>query len=98
MYQQAEVVGLLRTILIILLIWFSIRLVMRYVFPFILKYAVRRFERKVNERMRQGGGNAGSYDQADNEGNVYVKRPPRDNSGKPKDFDGGEYVDFEEVE
>ncbi|MEP1095079.1 MAG: DUF4834 family protein [Cyclobacteriaceae bacterium] len=29
--------------------------------------------------------------------NLHVDRVPRENSGKKKDFEGGDYVDFEEV-
>ena len=71
---------------------------MRYIFPFLVKYAVRRFEKKVNEQMSQQGRANSEFSEAYDDGNLSVKKPPKQGQKKDKDFEGGEYVDFEEVE
>ncbi|MCB0480907.1 MAG: DUF4834 family protein [Flavobacteriales bacterium] len=95
MFEHAEMVGLIRTVLILLLIYYGFKIFARVVLPWLLKLFVKKVERKINNQMNnQYRQPNDGFEQA---GNVYVKRPKSD-SKTPKDLDGGEYVDFEEVE
>ena len=96
--EQAEMVGLIRTVLIIVLIFYGVRILTRIVFPWLLKRFVRKVERKINDQMNNPqGGRAHSSESFTQEGDVLIRKSRKQASKNPKDFDGGEYVDFEEV-
>lgn len=82
--------GLIRTLFIILTIFYVSRLVTRYVFPIFIKKRVRKMQAQMEKQMRSQQQNRRS------EGDVtitYKPNPEIDNS--PKE---GEYIDFEEVD
>ncbi len=83
----------LRTIVIILVIFYAFRLIMRYVGPWILKKGVENMTKKAEEQMRQAQGRADASDRP--EGTVTIERKPGQN--KSDSDDDAEYVDFEEV-
>lgn len=89
MMQYASVVGLARTILIIVAVFYIIRLFMRYAVPWLIK-------RQINKQ-QQRYGQAQNFEQQGKEGEVHIKsKGSSNNSGN---FDNeGEYVDFEEVD
>ncbi|PJJ48677.1 DUF4834 domain-containing protein [Hymenobacter chitinivorans] len=93
-----------------LLILLIISLVFRFVLPVILRLLVGRFVQKQARRYgQQFGGGASPFEGAFGGrpaaptpppagGNVRVDFvPPKQDKGTPRDFKGGEYVDFEEV-
>ncbi|UOQ54502.1 DUF4834 family protein [Hymenobacter cellulosivorans] len=92
-----------------LLIFLIISLVFRFVMPVILRLLVGRFVQKQARRYGQQFGGASPFDGAFGGrpaapnpppagGNVRVDFvPPKQAQGRPQDFKGGEYVDFEEV-
>ncbi|MBD79636.1 MAG: hypothetical protein CL840_12020 [Crocinitomicaceae bacterium] len=88
--------GFIRTILILGLIYFGARIVMRVIFPWILKTFVRKVERKMKDQMNQQGAGHSGFEKANED--VYIKRPQEKQGKSTKDFDGGEYIDFEEVD
>jgi hypothetical protein len=68
-----------------------VRFLTRLLFPWLLKTFVRKVEKRVNDQMNQQGNNG-----FEREGDVFIKRPQ---DQKPnKKYEGGEYVDFEEIE
>lgn len=91
---------LLRTIAIIVLVWYGFKMLTRYVFPFLLK----RFVDKKMEQFQQQGQNQGqagfnNEKQAkefakQHEGEVKIKSAPH----KTETEGFGEEVDFEEVD
>ncbi|NNE55036.1 MAG: DUF4834 family protein [Flavobacteriales bacterium] len=84
--------NVLRTLLIIIVIFYAFRFIMRLVGPWILKKGVEKMQRKAEEQMRQQQGRA-STDRP--EGTITIDKDPR---GKGKDSeDDGDYVDFEEI-
>lgn len=93
--EHAELVGFLRTILIIALIYFGVRIIMRILLPWAMKMFFKRVQNKMADQMRNQQGqqpNSGFQ----KKGDVLVKPPPKKkSSAEPK---GGEYVDFEEVD
>ena len=84
--------GFLRTLLIILVIFYAFRLIMRYLGPWILKKGVDQMTKKAEEQMRAQQGNRF---QDKPEGTITVEQKRRDSRGG--NGEDGEYVDFEEV-
>ena len=72
------------TIFKIIIFFLILRLVLKLLSPFILKYFLRRVEKKMNNNFR-------SFQR----GNIPKKKEK--NKEKPND-DVGEYIDFEEVD
>lgn len=80
--------GLLKVIFILILIWYVIKLIVRYVIP----KAILRFINK-----QQWAGNDDNRRKPAKEGEINIKMEhPEKNKKDENDF--GEYVDFEEVE
>ncbi len=92
---------LLRTIAIILLIYYGFKLLSRYVFPFLLK---RWLNKKIGQFQNQAGQQFNDAEQAkqfakEHEGEVKVKTANRNSKTKKSSgIDDGDYVDFEEVD
>lgn len=76
---------LLRTFLIIIIVYYLIKLFVRYVLPYIGRYFIRRTMRNFENQQNQSHRNPGDID--------VEKAPPR----KKTLDDLGEYVDYEEV-
>jgi len=83
-----------------------ITIVVRYVLPTILRYFVGSFVQKQARKYNQQFGGAPFESPfgpppasgAQPEGQVHVDFiPPKEKPRKPQNFQGGEYVDFEEV-
>jgi hypothetical protein len=79
--------GFLKVIFILLLVWYVIKLIFKYIVP----KAILRFINK-----QQGFGNEGSHRKPAKEGEINIKMEHPSKS-KKEDDDFGEYVDFEEV-
>jgi len=89
--QQADMVGLFRTILIIALIYYGFKIVMRFALPFFVK----RFMGKVERKFQEQQGNQ-SNKRPTKVGETIVDKTP--NSDKKSNDSVGEYVDYEEIE
>lgn len=94
MLQEASATGFIRTILIILLIYYGLKILSRLFAPLLLKYIAKKAEEKF-------GGQFGQFQQQTRqethkkEGEVTIdKMPNRKTSNK----DVGEYVDYEEID
>ena len=85
--QNLFIMGALKVVFILFLIWYVIKLVFKYIVP----KAILRFINK-----QQGFGSDGTHRKQPKEGEVNIKmeHPPK---SKKEDDDFGEYVDFEEV-
>lgn len=90
--------GVLKTILFLVVIYYLWKVLFRLFFPVVVKKVVNKAQQDMEDRMRQ------SYEQqqggrayADHEGDVIIQKgAQRKKSGAVSDSDG-EYVDFEEV-
>ncbi len=89
--QEASFQGFLRTILIILVVYYGLKIVGRYLFPIFFKKMVKNFENKVKEQQ----GYQKPYDNS-KEGETVIEKKP--NIRTKSNDKVGEYVDFEEVE
>lgn len=90
--------GLLRTIIIIALIYYGFKLLAKYVFPWLLK---RWVNKKMGQFQNQGQQQYQNQQQAQeftkqHEGEVKIKA--RGNKTEPETKDMGDFVDYEEVE
>ena len=89
--QEASIQGFLRTILIIMLVYYGLKFIARYLFPVLFNKMVKNVEKKVKEQ--QG------YQQPKDiskEGETTIDRKPIQNKETNKNV--GEYVDYEEVD
>ena len=94
MLQQASLTGLVRMILIILLIYYGVKILSRLFGPLLLKYVTKKAEEKF-------GGQFGQFQQRPQEknikkeGEVTIDKMP---NTKSTNKDVGEYVDYEEID
>lgn len=79
--------GLLRTLLVILLIYYALKIVSRYILPIILKSAVNKVQKNMNQQQAPKQDNT-------KEGETTVDFTPNSAS---KTANVGEYIEFEEV-
>jgi len=83
--------ALLKFILVIILIYYGLRLTIRYVVPWLLARFVAKQQEKFNNMngfQNQSQGNR-------QDGDINIKKEKPDQNKDDSDF--GEYVDFEEV-
>ncbi|MGJ8550016.1 DUF4834 family protein [Winogradskyella wichelsiae] len=97
MIQEASAMGLLRTILIIVLVYFGFKILARLFAPILLKFVAKKAEEKFGG---QFGGfqnqNQQRQEQKQKEGETIIDKMPNNNgSSNPK---VGEYVDYEEID
>ncbi len=93
MLQEASAVGLVRTILIILLIYFGFKILARLFAPFLLKYVAKKAEQRFGGQFGQSSGYRNK--KQEKEGEVSIDKVPKTHTSNK---DVGEYVDYEEIE
>jgi uncharacterized protein HemY len=89
--EEASVMGFLRTILILILVYYVLKWLGRILFPVLFQKAVRNFESK----MRQEQSQTQASDQV-KEGETVIDRKPGPQRESNKNV--GEYVDYEEID
>lgn len=75
----------LKTILIILLVYFGIKVLARYLGPFLLKYIFKKVQKNMEKQFNP------PHQETD-------KKSHETSKSKPKNSKVGEYVDYEEIE
>ena len=83
--------GLLRTLLIILLIYYGAKLVARFVFPLVMN----RFANNIEKRFQEQQDQFRRDQQQTKVGETVIDKAPKEERSNK---DVGEYIDFEEVE
>lgn len=95
MLQYASITGLVKTIIIIMLVWYGVKILSRLFAPYLVKYVAKKAEQKFGQQF-------GQYQQqqqqktSQKEGEISIDKMP--NQGKSSNKNVGEYVDFEEIE
>ncbi|MDD4108042.1 MAG: DUF4834 family protein [Prolixibacteraceae bacterium] len=84
------IVGFLRTLFIIAVIYFAIKLFTQYILPHIVENKVKEIQQKMNEQQKRQK-RAGRQD-----GEVTIEYDKKKNN--IRNNDDGEYIDFEEIE
>lgn len=91
--QMASLTGFLRTILIILLVYYGVKILMRLFAP----YFVRYMSKKMQERF---GGQFQQQQRPDNnrpkDGETVIDKMPEQHQTSNKKV--GEYIDYEEID
>lgn len=92
MLQTASFVGFLRTVLIILLVYYGIKILSRLLAPYFLRYMSKKMQEKFGGQFQQ------QYQQNPKrkEGETVIDKVPQQH--KTSDKNVGEYVDYEEIE
>lgn len=86
-----NIVGLFRTIVVLLAIYFLIRLFTRYVLPLIVANKIKQMQQDMNRR------NPKQYQTNRHEGDVTIDYGSQQSNNTRKAQEG-EYIDFEEVD
>lgn len=86
--------ALLRTIVIILVIWYVLKLIGRYVMPYFLNKGIQKVQRNMEERMRQ---TQEQHRPQEREGSISVENDSK-TSRRTTNDSVGDYIEFEEVE
>lgn len=88
---DASFSGIIRTILIILLIYFGLKIIFRFLGPLILRYFMKKMGKKFQDQFNQ-------YKQPtkEKEGKVSIDKNP--GKGRKSNKDVGEYIDYEEID
>ncbi|WP_242119139.1 DUF4834 family protein [Aestuariivivens sediminicola] len=94
MLQEASVTGFVRTLLIILLIYFGIKIIGRLLTPFLIKYVSKKAEQRFGDQFGQFQ-NRGQREKPVKEGEVTIDKMPKT---KASNKDVGDYVDYEEID
>ena len=92
MVYTADLVGLVRTLVIIFLIFWGLRLISRYILPWLGRWAIKKAGQHMQDQANsyQKRGNSGEQVLRD-DGEIKISK------SKPRP-DDGEFVDFEEIE
>jgi hypothetical protein len=93
MLQHASATGILRTLLIILLVYYGVKIITRIFAPLLLRYvakkAAQRFGAPRGEFQRK------PHNTTKREGEVTIEKMPNIKTSNKK---VGEYVDYEEID
>ena len=92
--QQAELMGFLRTLLIISIVYYSFRFLARIFAPLLLKRVVGNMQAKAKKQNQQK--NQQTENSSTKEGETIIDKNP--NSKTQGNNSVGEYVDFEEID
>ncbi len=88
--QQASLVGVLKVILIILLIYYGLKVLTRIFGPLLLRYVTKKAGEKFQQQFNQY-----QHAQQSAEGEVTIDKKPK---AKSSNKDVGEYIDYEEID
>ena len=93
MLQFASLTGFIRTILIVILVWYGVKILSRIFAPILLRYVSKKAQQKYGQQFNQYK----KPPQANqNEGEISIDKMPNQNKTSNKDV--GEYVDYEEID
>ena len=91
--HEASLIQVLKVVLIVLLIYFGLKLFIRWVGPILLRWVLKKIGRKFEQRFQQ-------YDptkaQKRTQGEVTIEKKPKKNPNSKNDV--GEYIDYEEID
>lgn len=92
--QTASLTGFLRTILIILVVWYGIKVLMRIFAPYIASYASKKMQERFGGQFQQQ--QQAEYRNREKEGETVIDKMP--NRPQPSNKKVGEYIDYEEID
>jgi len=90
--QEAGIFHVMRTILIIILVYYGLKFIGRIVFPMFFKRMMKNVEKKFNQQQYKNP----TTEQQVKEGETVIDKTPDQRSKSNNDV--GDYVDYEDVE
>lgn len=93
MLQMASFTGFLRTILIILLIWYGVKILSRLFAPYLVQYMSKKMQERFGQQFQQPQSNDSSRPK---EGETVIDKMPQQQKSSDKKV--GEYIDYEEID
>ncbi|WP_299128835.1 DUF4834 family protein [uncultured Winogradskyella sp.] len=89
--------GLLRTVLIILLIWFGLKILSRLFAPILMKFVAKKAEERFGQQFGNFQNQAQQrHAQKQKEGETVIDKMPKQNKASNEKV--GEYIDYEEID
>lgn len=92
--HEASLAEVLKVVLIILLIYFGFKIMIRWLGPLILRYFLRKVGKKFEQKFSQQFDT--SARQRQTQGEVTIEKKPGKNPKAKNDV--GEYIDYEEID
>ena len=93
MLQYASFTGFIRTILILMLIWYGVKILSRLFAPVLMRFVAKKAEQRFGQQFNQ---HQKPQQPTQKEGEITVDKTPKQNKTSNKDV--GEYVDYEEID
>lgn len=91
MLQNASLTGVMKTILIILLIYYGVKILSRIFAPVLLRYVAKKAEKQFGQQFNPQN----KKEPTKNEGEISIDKVP---NTKSSNKNVGEYVDYEEID
>jgi hypothetical protein len=85
--------GLLRTILIILLVYYGIKILSRLFAPFLIRYMSKKMQERFGGQFQQQPNESQAKQK---EGETVIDKIPKQDTSSNKNV--GEYIDYEEID
>ena len=92
MLQYASVTGFVKTIFIIMLVWYGMKILSRLFAPYLVRYVAKKAEQKFGQQFNQQQ----RPQPTEKEGEISIDKMPNKNTSGNKNV--GEYVDYEEID
>lgn len=92
MLQEASLTGFLRTILIILLVYYAVKILTRMFAPYLVRYMSKKMQQRYGGQFQQYQEPRQQYKEGET---IIDKMPEKDSSSNKK---VGEYIDYEEID
>jgi len=90
--QEAGIFNVMRTILIIVVVYYALKFIGRIVFPIFFKRMMNNVEKKFNQQQHKNP----TREQQVKEGETVIDKAP--NQRTKSNNEVGDYVDYEDVE
>lgn len=91
---QASFESILKTVLVILLIYFAFKMIIKWFGPIILRYFLKKMGNKFQQQFQQQNPFGNPKPRAEKK-EVIDKKPPNE---RPSNKKVGEYIDYEEID
>ncbi len=90
--QQASLNGFIRTVLIIVAVWYAFKILMRLLAPYLMRKVVQKAESNFRQQYEQQFGNTQNQNTNSQHKDSSKEQPLRSTKKV------GEYIDYEEIE
>lgn len=93
MLQHASFMGLLKIILILLLVYYGVKLLSRLLAPILMRFVAKKAGQRFGQQFNQ---NQNPKEPIQKEGDISIDSTPQQQKASNKDV--GDYVDYEEID